>query len=73
MEEKKSKTIYNIKIPGLSQASEILPTPIVTPHKRPSPTTEDALKRDALPRRFSDPIIEKRTSLKSATSSDEKK
>ena len=77
MEEKKPKTIHNIKLRGLSQGNLTLPKPLDTANKRPSPRTEkviaDAQKKDALPRRFSDPEIKKLSFQKNTTSSDEKK
>ncbi len=56
--------VPNIKLRNLSQGNSTLPKPLGTTNGRKSPKTDDALananKKDALPRRFSNPEIEKK-------------
>lgn len=75
--EKKSKPGFHIKIRSLSQGSSTLDQPKESPHKKSSPTTEKALeearKRDAIPRKFSNPKITHNTRSSSSSSSQEEK
>jgi len=53
--EQKPKRSFNIKLRGLSQGSSTLPVPLATPGKRSSPTTDEALARNAIPSNFTNP------------------